>query len=57
MHVGLLVCISAPTPLPVRCDAPAAGHSFFDMAGPSFSPDEHLVAYGVDTAGSEVYTL
>lgn len=38
-------------------DELAAGHSYFDLRGLEVSPDEQLVAYGVDTEGSEVYTL
>lgn len=43
-------------PLPAWLTSPG-GRSYFDMAGPEISPDEQLVAYGVDTEGSEVYTL
>ena len=43
-------------PLPAWLTSPG-GRSYFDMAGPEVSPDEQLVAYGVDTEGGEVYTL
>ena len=36
---------------------PAGAAGYFDMAGPVVSPNEQLVAYGVDRDGSEVYTL
>lgn len=35
----------------------AGNGSYFDMAGPELSLDEGLLAYGVDAAGGEVYTL
>lgn len=35
----------------------AGDSSYFDMAGPELSPDEALLAYGVDLAGGEVFTL
>ncbi|PSC72656.1 protease 2 isoform A [Micractinium conductrix] len=38
-------------------DELAAGRSYFDMTALVVSPDESLAAYGVDTEGSEVYTL
>lgn len=38
-------------------DELAAGHSYFDLSGPEYSPDEALAAYGLDLDGSEVYTL
>ncbi|KAI3425089.1 hypothetical protein D9Q98_008467 [Chlorella vulgaris] len=38
-------------------DELARSHKYFDMAGPSVSMDEQLLAYAVDTAGNEVFTL
>jgi oligopeptidase B len=35
----------------------AEGHDFFSLGGSSVSPDEHLVAYGVDVVGDERYTV
>ena len=38
-------------------DAEARGRDYFQVAGFAHSPDHSLIAYAVDTAGSESYTL
>jgi oligopeptidase B len=38
-------------------NALAAPHAYFRITGVSHSPDHSLVAYGVDTKGSELYTV
>ncbi len=35
----------------------SAGHDFFDVSGVSRSPDQKMIAYGVDVDGSEYYTI
>ena len=44
-------------PLPSPAAAAAGGRAYFDLAGPEWSVDEELMAYGVDGRGDEVYTL
>ena len=39
------------------CNALAEGHSYFSLAFDIVSPDGSLLAFAVDTDGSEVYTL
>ena len=38
-------------------DKEAEGHDYFRMAGATVSDDHRLMAWGVDTKGSEFYTL
>src|SRR5262249_55603160 len=38
-------------------NALAAGHGYFSLAGWEVSPDNRLVAYGVDTGGRRIYTI
>ncbi len=38
-------------------NAMAAGHGYFSLAGQEVSPDNRLVAYGVDTGGRRIYTI
>ncbi len=64
--------ITDPTLVPTEYDVPdpqqieqalidedelARGHNFFDLSGPTVSPDESLLAYGIDMDGSETYAL
>ena len=44
-------------PLPSPAAVAAGGRAYFDLAGPEWSVDEELMAYGVDGRGDEVYTL
>jgi protease II len=55
--VGAFLWLVAGTSHIVAGRLLAGEHSFFDMAGPEVSPDEQLLAYGVDNTGSEQYTL
>jgi oligopeptidase B len=38
-------------------NALAAGHGYFSLAGWQVSPDNRLIAYGVDTGGRRIYTI
>lgn len=39
------------------CNAMAEGHSYFQLSGINVSPDNKLVAFGVDTVGRRIYTI
>ena len=39
------------------CNALAAGHDYFSLAFSRVSPDGNLLAWAIDTDGSEIYTL
>ncbi len=39
------------------CNQEAKGHNFFKMAGLSVSPDNKLIAFGVDTVSRRKYTI
>lgn len=39
------------------CNKMAEGHSYFRLSGVNVSPDNNLVAFGVDTIGRRQYTL
>jgi oligopeptidase B len=41
----------------IDCNQLAAGHDYFSLAFWRVSPDGHVLAYAIDTDGSEVYTL
>ena len=41
----------------MRTHTHAGGHDYFDMLSPVVSPDGELLAYGINTDGSETYTL
>lgn len=43
--------------MPSLAAVAAGGRSYFDLAGPEWSVDEGLAAFGVDARGDEVYAL
>jgi oligopeptidase B len=49
--------LSAPEEILLDVDALAAGHSYYSAAGFNVSPDNKLLAYGVDTVSRREYTL
>ncbi|WP_299362438.1 S9 family peptidase [Winogradskyella sp.] len=46
-----------PEELLFDCNEMAKGYSYFKLAGISISPDNNLVAFGVDTIGRRKYTI
>lgn len=49
--------LSAPEELLLDVDALAAGHAYFAVGGISISPDNNLLAFGVDTLSRRQYSL
>jgi oligopeptidase B len=49
--------MEAPEELLLDENALARGHGYFSMAGWKVSPDNRLIAYGVDTGGRRFYTV
>ena len=49
--------MEAPEETLIDENALAAGHGYFSLAGWKVSPDNRLVAYGVDTGGRRFYTI
>lgn len=39
------------------CNLMAQGHSYFKLGGINISPDNTLVAFGVDTLSRRIYTI
>ncbi|WP_299526121.1 S9 family peptidase [Winogradskyella sp.] len=46
-----------PEELLFDCNEMAKDHSYFKLAGISISPDNNLVAFGIDTTGRRKYTI
>ena len=49
--------LEAPEEILFDCNALAKGHDFFDLRGIAVSPDNRLVAYGVDTISRRQYSI
>ena len=49
--------MDAPEEITVDENNLAAGHDFFSLSGLSVSPDNRVVAYGIDTVGRRWYTI
>jgi oligopeptidase B len=49
--------MDAPEEVLIDENALAAGHGYFSLAGWEVSPDNRLIAYGVDTGGRRIYTI
>jgi len=49
--------LDAPEEILLDINPMAVGHDYFELGTFSVSPDHRLLAYSVDTAGSEVFTL
>jgi oligopeptidase B len=52
-----ILCRRYPEQVILDCNELAAGHDYFSLAFSQVSPDGNLLAYAIDTDGSEVYTL
>ena len=49
--------LDAPEEILFDCNKEAEGHSYFRMVGLSVSPDNSLIAFGVDTVSRRKYTI
>jgi len=49
--------IDAPEEILFDCNKMAEGHPYFRLAGLNVSPDNNLVAYGIDTVSRRKYTV
>ena len=49
--------LSAPEELLFDCNEMAEGHDYFKMVGLSVSPDNKMIAFGLDLVGRRQYTL
>lgn len=49
--------LDAPEEILFDCNEMAKGHSFFKLSGLNISPDNKLVAFGVDTVGRRIYNI
>ncbi|MCE7039353.1 S9 family peptidase [Dyadobacter sp. CY312] len=49
--------LSAPEEMLLDVDAMAEGHSYYSVSGFNISPDNRLLAYGVDTVSRRQYTI
>ncbi|MFD2564712.1 S9 family peptidase [Aquimarina rubra] len=49
--------LDAPEEILFDCNKEAEGHSYFKMVGLNISPDNTLIAYGVDTLSRRKYTI
>ncbi len=49
--------LEAPEELLFDCNEMAEGHSYFRLVGLSVSPDNSMIAFGLDTVGRRQYTL
>ena len=49
--------LDAPEEVLFDCNKEAEGQSYFRMVGLSISPDNSLIAFGVDTLGRRKYTI
>ncbi|WP_026755872.1 oligopeptidase B [Sediminibacter sp. Hel_I_10] len=49
--------LEAPEELLFDCNVMAEGHSYFRLVGLSVSPDNSMIAFGLDTVGRRQYTL
>jgi len=52
-----LKSLDAPEEIMLDINVLAEGHDFFDLGAFSVSPDHSMLAYSLDTAGNENYTL
>jgi len=49
--------MEAPEEIVLNVNEMAEGHKYFQVAGTSVSPDNKMIAYGVDTVSRRIYTL
>jgi oligopeptidase B len=49
--------MDAPEKIMLNVNEMAEGHKYFQVAGTSVSPDNKMIAYGVDTVSRRIYTL
>ncbi len=49
--------LDAEEEIVLNVDEMAEGHDFFNVSGYTTSPNNHLIAYGVDTVSRRLYTL
>lgn len=49
--------LDAPEEILFDCNEMAKGHSFFKLSGLNISPDNKLVAFGIDTVGRRIYNI
>ena len=49
--------LEAPEEIMFDCNEMAKGHSYFNLAGVSVSPDNKLATFSVDTVGRRIYTM
>jgi len=49
--------MEAPEEIMLNVNEMAEGHKYFQVAGTSVSPDNKMIAYGVDTVSRRIYTL
>ena len=57
IHCRRALAAQAPEEIVLDCNALAAGHAYFSLAYDEVSPDGTLLAFAIDTDGSEVYRL
>jgi oligopeptidase B len=49
--------LNAPEEIMFDCNEMAKGHSYFNLAGVSVSPDNKLATFSIDTVGRRIYTM
>jgi len=57
IHCRKKECLENAEEILIDVNTLAGGHSFFDVAGLSISPDNTVLAYGTDTLSRRIYTI